>query len=177
MPSHFLDLKKAFHALDVKGQAQVLRELYDFSKDVQAFLESRLLHAVDSEELINAMKKETIDKVFHRPMPKTPDGRNVRAIITRAKKLGAGQRTRMELERLAFMGFVDFLNEYGGGPDSFETMACDHLEAYLDFVQETLKDKQERQDCIEAVRKYIQKKNNMPTDALWETFEMGIKHP
>ncbi len=171
MPTSFLAIKKSFHALDSKQQNQLLKDLFDSSKDTRAFLESKLLHLVDGEELITAMRKETLGKVFHTPTPRMPDGRKVRAIIARAKKLGAGKRTRMELERLAFMGFMDFLNEYGGGPDSFEGMAHEHLDTFLDFVQETLKDENERKTCIEETRNYLRKKRNMITDDLYYTFE------
>lgn len=171
MPSRFTNIKKAFHELDHKHQDQILRALHDSSKETRALLESRLLHAVDTEELIQAMRKETLDKVFRRPIPQTPDGRKIRAIIAQAKMLGAGKRTRMELERLAFMGFVDFMNEYGGGPDSFDGMAYDHLEAYLELLRVTLKDKGEQDACLEEMRSYLQKKRNMFTDDLYALFE------
>ncbi len=77
----------------------------------------------------------------------------------------------MELERLACMGFVDFLNEYGGGPDSFDGMAYGHLATYLGLLQATLKDKSERDACLEEMRSYLQKKRNMFKDDLYALFE------
>ena len=171
MSSSFIAIKKSFRALDQKQREALLQELYSSSKDVQTFLDSRLLHEVDTEGLIKAMQKETLGKVYRKGVPQTPDGRKVRGIIAQAKKLGASQRTCMELEHLAFMGFVDYLDEYGGGPDSFEGMACEHLETYLDLVMGTLKDESERATCIEEARKYLRKKRNMITDGLYGTFE------
>lgn len=164
-------IKQSFHALTRPQQNKLLAEIYGFSPQIREFLDSRLLHAVDGEALIDAMQKETLDKVFHSPNPRVPDGRSVRSIIARARKLGASDETMMELERLAFEGFIEFLNEYGGGPDSFDDMACSHLASYLRLARRVYEDEISYMDCTENIRRYLRKKRNMITDYVLDTFE------
>ena len=171
MSTQLSSVKRAFHALNRAQQDRFLSELYGSSQDMRQFLESRLLHVVDEKILTNAMEKETLGKVFHSPNPRVPDGRKVRSIIARAKKLGANDETMMELERLAFQGFVEFLNEYGGGPESFDEMACDHLEAYLCLIKKIQIDEKCYTEDIDKVRQYLRKKHNMITDYTYEVFE------
>lgn len=59
------------------------------------------------------MKRETVDKVFSKH-PKRPNGRTINSIISEAKKIGVEDWIYLELELLAFKGFTDLLNEYGG---------------------------------------------------------------
>lgn len=177
MPTQWLSVKKAFHGLDRTQQDRFLSELYDFSQGVRELLESRLFDIVDGKALIDAMEKETLGKVFHRPLPRVPDGRKVRSIITRAKKLKANDETMMQLERLAFEGFVEFLNEYGAESESFDEMACKHLEAYLRLIRKIYKDDQCYMEHLETVRRYLQGKHNMITDFVFDTFKIETGAP
>ncbi len=77
----------------------------------------------------------------------------------------------LELEQLAYRGFIEFLNEYGGGPDSFLDLGPKHLEAYLTLVKQNYP-KDQMIDIFENVKKYLLKKDNMITDYNDETFEM-----
>ena len=171
MSTQLPSVRRAFHALNRTQQNHLLSEIYSHSQDMRQLLESRLLHVVDGKALIDAMEKETLRKVFHSPIPRTPDGRKVRSIIARAKKLGAEDQTMLDLERLAFEGFVEFLNEYGGGPESFDEMACDHLETYLRLMKKIHVDEKRYIESIDVIRRYLRKKNNMITDFLYEVFE------
>lgn len=171
MHTHLQSVKNAFHELDQTQQNRLLSEVYNLSQGVRELLESRLLDIVDGKALIDAMEKETLGKVFHRPVPRVPDGRKVRSIITRAKKLKANDATMMELERLAFEGFVEFLNEYGGESESFDEMACKHLEAYLRLIKKICKDEQGYAKRVDTVRRYLSEKHNMITDLLFDTFD------
>lgn len=171
MPTKLPLVKRAFHACNQTQQNHLLSEIYGYSQEMREFLESRLLNLVDGKILIDAMQRETLGKVFHNPNPRIPDGRKVRGILARAKKLKANSETIMELERLAFEGFVEFLNEYGGGPESFEEMACDHLEAYLRLVKKISADEKSYLEEIEKIRQYLRKKRNMITDFTYGAFE------
>lgn len=171
MPTKISAIKKSFHSLGRVSQDRLLSEIYSFSKEIRNLLESRLLHRVDESALIKEMEKETLDKVFHSPEPRLPNGKKVNSIIAKAKKLNASGGTIMDLERLAFEGFVEFLNEFGGGPESFEQMACDHLEKYLQLVKKIYTDEEDYLKQVDEIRRYIQKKNNMYVDGLWNIFE------
>ena len=171
MPTQLPSVRRAFHALNRIQQNHLLSEIYSHSQDMRQLLESRLLHVVDGKALIDAIEKETLQKVFHSPIPRTPDGRKVRSIIARAKKLGADDQTMLDLERLAFEGFVEFLNEYGGGPESFDEMACDHLETYLRLIKKIQIDEKCYTEDIDKVRQYLRKKHTMITDYTYEVFE------
>jgi len=175
MPTKISAIKKSFHSLGRVGQDRLLSEIYGLSKETRNLLESRLLHFVDEATLIKEMEKETLDKVFNGFHPGLPNGKKVNSIIARAKKLNASERTLMDLERIAFEGFVEFLNEFGGGPESFEQMACDHLEKYLQLVRKVYTNEEDYLKQVSEIRKYIQKKNNMYVDGLWEIFEISTR--
>ena len=177
MATKLLLVKHAFHACNQAQQNHLLSEIYNYSQEMREFLESRLLDIVDDDALIVAMEKETLGKVFHRPIPQVPDGRKVRSILARAKRLKANDGIMMELERLAFEGFVEFLNEYGGGPESFDEMACDHLETYLQLTKRIFVDQEQYRNRIDGVRRYIQEKHNMITDFVYEVFEKEVGSP
>jgi hypothetical protein len=77
----------------------------------------------------------------------------------------------LQLEQLAYRGFIEFLDEFGGGPDNFDDMACRHLEANLQLVASGVKDEQEREVMYEKVRHYLLKKDNMVIDYTDAVFE------
>ena len=116
-------------------------------------------------------QKETIGKVYKQGIPGTPNGVRVNSIIAKAKKSGVGIDTLIKLEQLAYRGFIEFLNEYGGGPESFDEMADKHLENYLILVQDGIKDGKEKSDIFQNIKGYLLKKNNMYTDPLDDTFK------
>jgi hypothetical protein len=76
----------------------------------------------------------------------------------------------MELEQFAYRGFVEFLDEYGGGPDSFDDLSAKHLEAYLKLAKDNLSEEQVV-SIFEKVRRYLVRKDNMITDYVDEAFE------
>jgi len=168
-------VRRAFHALSDVQQNHLLSEIYGYSQEMRDFLESRLLNTVDHQALVDAMQKETLGKVFYSPNPRIPDGRKVRSILARAKKLKASSETMMELERLAFEGFVEFLNEYGGGPETFDEMACDHLGAHLRLMKEVYTDEEAYAEGIDQVRRYLRGKHNMINDCLYDIFETATE--
>lgn len=165
------EVVKKFHTLSKDEQNDLLRELYNYSKDIKLFLESKLCLQYDADYLINAMEKETIGKVYRKGRPATPNGNKVNAIISKAKKASISTKTILELEQLAYRGFIEFLNEYGGGPENFDEMACNHLEEYLRLIKTKIKDVNERKRRYEEVKKYLLKLNNMMTDSIDETYE------
>lgn len=171
MPTKLPLVKRVFNAWNQTQQNHLLSEIYGYSQEMRDFLESRLFNTVDHRALVNAMQKETLGKVFHSPNPRIPDGRKVRSIIARAKKLKANSETMMELERLAFEGFVEFLNEYGGGPETFDEMACDHFGAYLRLMKEAHTDEKSYAEGADQIRRYLRGKHNMGTDCLYDIFE------
>ena len=77
----------------------------------------------------------------------------------------------MPLEQLAYRGFIEFLNEFGGGPESFDDQSCKHLEAYLQIVRDGQIDGEERARRYQELKTYLLAKNNMLTDSLDEAYE------
>lgn len=65
---------------------------------------------------------------------------------------------------------LEFLDEYGGGPESFNNQACKHLEGYLRLVLQ-IEDKAKKEELIEQLWFYLIRKNNIYTDDKDETFE------
>ena len=166
----FKKIKEKFNQLSQQEKDNFLQDIYNFSKDTKLFLENRLLGGND-EVFIKAMEKETIGKVYKIGMPGTPNGVKVNSIIAKAKKSGVGIDALMKLEQLAYRGFIEYLNEYGGGPESFDEMADKHLENYLILVRDNIKNEKERNDIFQDIKGYLLKKRNMYRDSLDDIFE------
>lgn len=167
---NFKKIKEKFNQLPQEEKNNFLQDIYNFSKDTKLFLENRLLGGGD-DTFVKAMEKETIGKVYRKGMPDTPNGVKVNSIITKAKKSGVGIDALMKLEQLAYRGFIEYLNEYGGGPENFDEMADKHMENYLILVRDNIKEKEERDDIFQNIKKYLLKKNNMYRGSLDDTFE------
>lgn len=173
----FAAIKEKFHQLSAKEQDKLLLELYRMSIDTKTFLDSRLTGTVDGSTYLKEMQRETIGKVYRKGEPGTPSGKAVNQIINRAKKAGVDLQTMLRLEQLAYRGFVEFLNEYGGGPESFDELGCKHLEAYLTLVKAQIQNEAERERLFEEVRKYLQDKHNMITDYIYDSYEIVVGKP
>ena len=167
---NFKKIKKKFNELPQQEKDNFLKDIYNFSKDTKLFLENRLLGGND-DVFIKAMEKETIDKVYKGGPPSVPNGVKVNSIIVKAKKSGVGIGALMKLEQLAYRGFIEFLNEYGGGPETFEEMADKHMENYLVLVRGDIKDENKKNNIFQDVKGYLLEKNNMYTDSLDDIFE------
>jgi len=170
MAQNFKKIKEKFNELSPRGKEKLLKEVYDFSKDTRLFLENKLLGGYDNI-FIGQMEKETIDNIYIAGMPSEDiNGRRVNEIIRKAKKSGVSVWTIMKLEQLAYRGFIEFLNEFGGGPENFEDMAGRHLENYLKLVLEAVENKDEQDNIFNEVKNYLLKKDNMCVDFLYGVF-------
>lgn len=167
----FRQVVKAFFNLPKKQQEDFLRDLYGYSPDIKIFVESKLGLQADFQKYLTEMHRETIDKIYRKGTPGTPNGKVVNSIITKAQKAQVPLDIMLELEQLAFQGFIEFLNEFGGGPDSFDELSCKHLEAYLLLVQKHITNQVEQQKLFEEVKQYLREKNNMLTESIDEVFE------
>ena len=174
--SNFQRIQERFNKLSVSEKEALLKSIYFFSKDTKLFLEGRLL-GTGGMEFIRQMEKETIGKVYRKGTPDIPNGKIVNSIIVKAHKSKVDTMIMLELQKLAYRGFIEFLNEYGGGPENFDTMACKHLEDYLSLVKLKIDDPAEQRKVFEEVGEYLNQKDNMPTDTLYDTYELvtGIK--
>lgn len=170
MNPSFSKLSTIFFSQPKDKQQKILKRLYDFSKETKALLTTSLGFQEDSTIFINQMQRETIDRVYRKGIPKEPNGKIVNQILNNAKKAGVSLKTLLCLEQLAYRGFMEFLDEYGGGPESFDDQACKHLEGYLKLVLQ-IEDQTKKDELIEKLRLYILKKDNMLTDDKDETFE------
>lgn len=163
------DIIKRFESLPITQRRKLLFKLYKFSKETEMLFKTMLGYLVDASSLIDEMKKETLNKVNRRRMP---SGVKVNSIISKAKKAMVSDNDLLILEELAFKGFVEFLNEFGGGPDSYPTMAGKHLGEHLKYIKLTTSDKTEQSKYFDKIKKYLLKNNNMLLDYVNESFEL-----
>lgn len=170
MKSNFREALKQFHELPKVGQSSLLRDLYCSSKENALMIENRLCGKADFGDLVAKMERETIGKVYRRGTPGMIDGRKVNAIISSAKKARAGFKVLMELEQLAYRGFTEFLDEFGGGPDNYDFMGPAHLTTYLQLVKDNY-EAVEAEDIFVDIRRYLQRKDNMVQDYNFDAFE------
>ena len=162
------EIKKAFFALSQKEQETIIKEIYGFSKDIKSFLNVRLLGDGEKqyiEQITKASESET-----PKGSPKMIKVTTVNSILSKAKKSKVSKETLCEMEWIAFDGYMTFLNDYGGGPESYENKIYDHLKNYLLLLME-IGTTEERNDEIEEVRKYLRRHTNMYYDEIWELFE------
>jgi len=162
------EIKKAFFELSDKEQESILKEIYSFSKDIKEFLNVRLLN--DGEELyIEKIRKATESSTFT-GMPKAIKVTQVNSILNKAKKSKVKKDTLCEMEWIAFDGYMTSLNDYGGGPESYENKVYDHLKNYLLLLNDTSKN-DELDGELDGVKHYLREHTNMYYDHLWELFE------
>lgn len=166
----FFKTKCCLFLLSKDKQRQILKRLYDFSIETKTLFSTSLGFQDDPTIFINQMRRETIDKVYRKGVPKEPNGRIINQILGNAKKARVSYETLLNMEQLAYRGFMEFLHEYGGEPESFDDQACRHLESYLKLLLQ-IKDKTKKDELIEQLRLYIIKKDNMYTDDKDEVFE------
>lgn len=168
----FSTIKKRFRELSSGDQEKLLKDIYSFSKDVRLFLENRLIGGTTiADEYTRQMERETVGKIYRTGIPGVPNGKTVNAIITKAKKFHVNIYTLMSIEQLAYRGFIEFLNEFGGGPESFDDQACKHLEAYLKLLQDGQITTEERTKRYQELKNYLLAKDNIFTDSLDGVYE------
>ncbi len=163
------EIKKEFFSLPQKEQEIILKEIYGFSKDVKEFLNVRLLG--DGEEKFIEQIKKATESETAKGTPKMIKVINVNSIINKAKKSNAKKETLCTLEWHAFDGYMTFLNDYGGGPDSYENKVYEHLKNYLLLLIEASNDKQNLEEELLGVENYLSEHDNMYNDDLFELFE------
>jgi len=162
------EIKKAFFELSDKEQESILKEIYSFSKDIKEFLNVRLLN--DGEELYIEKIRKATDSSTPTGLPKTIKVTQVNSILNKAKKSKVKKDTLCEMEWIAFDGYMTSLNDYGGGPESYENKVYDHLKNYLLLLNDISKN-DELNDELDGVKHYLREHTNMYYDHLWELFE------
>jgi len=164
----FRDIKKVFFQMDEKNQEQILREIYNFSKETKAFLNMNLLGSGDKifiDEISKASESST-----PKGYPKEISVRKINSILSKAKKSKVNNKTLQQMELIAFEGYMTFLNDYGGGPEIYEDKIGDHLKNYLLLV---LKNEPYNKHTyiFDEMRGYLRANQNMLYDNIWHIFE------
>ena len=164
----YRDIKKEFFNLSTKEQEQILKEIYNFSKDVKEFLNTRL-SSDSGGNYIKEIEKAT-DYYTPSGIPKDMSVKKINSVISKAKKAKADISILEKMEFIAFKAYIDFLNDFGGGPEIYEDKVYDHLKNYISLVlkNDTQKDIETKLTYIEN---YLLNNTNMYYDHLWDLFE------
>ncbi len=163
------EIREKFFSLSKKEQETILKEIYSFSKDIKEFMNVRLLK--DGEDkFIEEIKKAT-ESSTSTGRPKIIKVTKVNSILSKAKKSKVAKETLCDMQWYAFDGYVTFLNDYGGGPDSYKNKAYEHLKNYLRLLIEISNDKQKLEEELLGVENYLSQHENMYNDHLWELYE------
>ena len=163
------EIKKKFFSLSKKEQEIILKELYNFSKDVKEFMNVHLLR--DGEDkFVEEIKKATVT-FTPTGLPKIIKVTKVNSILSKAKKAKVKKETLCYMHWIAFDGYVTFLNDYGGGSENYENKAYDHLKNYLQLLVEISTDKTELENKLLDLENYLNQHQNMYNDHLWKLFE------
>ena len=163
------EVKKKFFSLSQKEQENILKEIYNFSKDVKEFMNVRLLG--DGEEKFIEEIKKAAESSTPTGRPKMIKVTKVNAILSKAQKSKVTKETLCKMQWYAFDGYVTFLNDYGGGPESYENKAYDHFKNYLELLVAISKDKQELKEKLLGIKNYLNQHQNMYNEHLWELYE------
>jgi len=164
----FKDVKKEFFNLSDKEQVQLLKEIYNFSKDMKQFLNTRLMND-NAEVFIDELNKAT-NYYTHSGIPKEMSPRKINSIITKAKKSKVSTGILEEMELIAFKAYMNFLNDFGGGPDIYESKVYDHLENYLQLLLKNPSN-DNRDDKIVEIQYFLYQNQNMYYDHIWGLFK------
>ena len=164
----YKDVKKEFFNLSIKEQEQILKDIYNFSKDVKEFLNTRLT-SDNGESYIKEIKKAT-DYYTPSGIPKDMSVRKINSVISKAKKAKVDSSIIEGMEYIAFKAYIDFLNDFGGGPEIYEEKVYDHLQNYILLIL-TNNSQKDRDNKIYHLQDYLLNNTNMCYDYLWELFE------
>jgi len=164
----YRDIKKEFFDLSKKEQEQILKEIYNFSKDVKEFLNTRLT-SDNGKSYIDEIEKAT-DYYTVSGIPKDMSVRKINSVISKAKKAKVDVSILEEMEYIAFKAYLDFLNDFGGGPEIYEEKVYEHLKNYLILVLEN-NSQQNIETKVQHIQEYLLNNTNMCYDYLWELFE------
>lgn len=164
----FTEIKKIFFQMDKKEQEQLLKELYGLNKETKRFFNIRFGGNEETafiDEVIKATQSSTPSGY-----PRNIDVRKVNAIFANAKKCKVNSLIMEQMELRAFEGYITSLNDFGGGPESYENKMYDHLDAYLQLVMQNHPEDQ-RILHFRAMKHYLGQNTNMICDYLWDLFE------
>ena len=163
------EIKKSFFSLSQKEQENILKEIYSFSKDVKEFMNVRLLG--DGEEIFIEQMKKVTQSSTPSGTPKMIKVANVNSVLNKAKKSKVNEETLCTLQWYAFDGYITFLDDYGGGPESYENKADEHFKNYLLLLFKTSTNKKKLQEELYGIENYLNDHNNMNNEYLWEIYE------
>lgn len=164
----FRDIKKEFFNLSNKEQEQIFKEIYNFSKDMKQFLSTRLMN--DNEEaFVDELNKAT-DYYTRSGIPKDMSPRKINSIINKAKKSKVSAETLKEMELIAFKAYMNFLNDFGGGPDIYEDQVYDHLNNYIQLVLNNPSNENKDDEIVE-MQYFLCQNQNMCYDYIWNLFK------
>jgi hypothetical protein len=121
----------------------------------------------DGEELYIEKIRKATESSTPTGLPKTIKVTQVNSILNKAKKSKVKKDTLCEMEWIAFDGYMTSLNDYGGGPESYENKVYDHLKNYLSLLLNDIS----KNDELDGVKHYLREHTNMYYDHLWELFE------
>jgi hypothetical protein len=164
----FTEIKKKFFSLSPKEQELLLKEIYGLSKESKRFLDVRLSGA-NEENFIEEITKAT-QYATPKGYPKDIEVRKVNSILSNAKKCKVDSQILEKMELIAFEGYMGSLNEYGGGPDTYENKVYDHLNNYLNLVMSNHL-VEEQGTLFDDMRLYLRQNTNMYYDHIWELFK------
>ena len=136
---------------------------------MKEFLNVRLL-GEGEEKFIEQIQKAT-DSATPTGLPKLIKVTNVNNILRKARKSNVKKETLCDMEWYAFHGYMTFLNDYGGGPESYEGKVYDHLKNYLLLLIDISDDKEELENELLGVEQYLSQHSNMYNDHLFELYE------
>jgi len=162
------EIKKAFFALSTKEQEALFKEIYGFSKDMKNFLSMRLLG--DGDEAFIKEIRQAAQSQTPLGYPKDIKVTQVNSILTKAKRSKVSADTLCQMEWIAFDGYMTYLNDYGGGPQSYENKVYDHLQNYLKLLFE-IKNPDEITKEFATLSIYLRRHTNMYYDHIWELYE------
>ena len=163
------EIKNKFFSSSKKEQEAIIKELYSFSKDVKDFMNVRLLQ--EGEEKFVQEVLSAANAMSTAGRPKSIKVTKVNAIFSKAKKSRASKETLRDMHWYAFNGYVTFLNTFGGGPDSYENRAYEHLKHYLTLVVEIGGSKEALEEVFSDVEEYLTRHNNIYNYHLWEVYK------
>jgi len=98
------EIKKAFFSLSKKEQEDILKEIYNFSKDVKDFMNVRLL-GNGEDKFVEEIKKAT-ESCTPTGRPKMIKVTKVNGILSKAKKSKVKKETLCDMQWYAFDGYV-----------------------------------------------------------------------
>jgi hypothetical protein len=129
------DIKKKLDAFDRAGLTALVKDLYNYSSDNKSFLSARFADQSSGKAILEDYKERITKQFFPKRGLGKLDLREARRAISEYSKATSDTRGKLDLMFTYISTGVDFIQNYGDGPESLYDSMLSLLEEAVKILQ------------------------------------------